>query len=98
MVCQKQTVSTLMDINIQLNNDQLSKKIGPVYHQSMLTTSTSPDIAHAIGTYSKFNFDPTEAHQTAVKHIFHYLQGAFALKLQYKPASKTKLQGYSDAD
>ena len=101
--------NTPMDTNVKLvKNDQLSKKVhvDPVRYQSMvgsllhLARATRPDITHAIGVASKFNSDPTEAHLTAVKRIFHYLKGTtcISLKLQYKPTSGTKLLGYSDAD
>ena len=94
-----------MDTNVKMvKNDQLSKKVDPVHYLSMvgnllhLARATHPDIAYAIGIVSKFNCDPTEAHLTAVKCIFHYLKGTISLKLHYTPTSGTKLLGYSDVD
>lgn len=98
------TVSTPMDVNVKLvKSDDYSKKVDPVSYQSMVGSllhaarATRPDIAHAVGTVSRFNSEPTEAHMTAVKRIFRYLKGTIDLSLNYK-ATGEKLFGYSDAD
>ena len=100
------TVSTPMDSNVKLvKDDNYSKRVDPIRYQSMvgsllhLARATRPDIAHAVGTVSKFNSDPTEAHLTAVKRIFRYLKGSINLTLHYEFTDcETKMIGYSDAD
>ena len=68
--------------------------VGSLFHAAR---ATRPDIAHAVGTVSKFNSTPTEVHMKASKWIFHYLKGTVDLSLRYH-ATGEKLYGYSDAD
>ena len=57
----------------------MSKSTDEVEYQSMVDSllyiamGTRPDIAQAVGAVSKSCSNPTEAHRTAVKRIFHYL-------------------------
>ena len=97
-------VATPMDVNVKLvKNDSHRKRVNPTLYQSMIGSllhaarATWPDIAHAIGIISKFNMEPTEAHLTAVKRIFRYLEGTLDLVLQYKVTGES-LIGYTDAD
>jgi hypothetical protein len=97
-------VSTPMDSNVKLvKNDSYSKRVDSSRYQSMvgsllhLARATRPDIAHAVGSVSKFNSEPTEAHLTAVKRIFRYLKGTISLSLHYK-TTEEMMFGYSDAD
>ena len=41
-------------------------------------------IAQAVGAVSTFNFSPNEAHLTAVKRIFRYLEGTINIGLKYE--------------
>ena len=98
------TVSTPLDCNSKLVKDDDSSKLAdPSKYQSMAGSllhaarATRPDIAHAVGTVSKFNSAPTEVHMKAVKRIFRYLKGTIDLSLRYN-ATGEKLYGYSDAD
>ena len=68
--------------------------VGSLLHAAR---ATRPDIAHAVGTVSKFNSTPTEVPMKAVNRIFRYLKGTIDLSLCYNATSE-KLYGYSDAD
>ena len=65
-----------LDPNVKMNINGYSKKVDSIHYQSMVGSllhaarATCPDIAHAVGTVSKFNAEPTHAHLTAVKRIF----------------------------
>ena len=69
--------------------------VGSLIYAAM---ATRPDIAQAVGTVSKFNSKPSEAHFTAVKRIFRYLRGTSDLTLRYQRQEDGSLVGYSDAD
>ena len=68
--------------------------VGSLLHAAR---ATRPDIAHAVGTVSKFNSTPTEVQMKALKWIFHYLKGTIDLSLCYY-ATGEKLYRYSYAD
>ena len=59
---------------------------------------TRPDIAHAVGMVSKHAAAPGQAHMTAVKRIFRYLQGTSDYKLTYQRDKAGELVVYSDSD
>ena len=44
---------------------------------------THPDIAHAVGIVSRHAATSGQAHMTAIKRIFRYLQGTSDYKLTY---------------
>ena len=84
------TVSTPADCNVKLvKDDHVSKFTDQGEYQSMvgsllyIAMGTRPDIAQAVGVVSKFCSNPTEAHKTAVKRIFHYLKKTINLALKY---------------
>ncbi|KAK8936121.1 hypothetical protein KSP39_PZI013254 [Platanthera zijinensis] len=58
---------------------------------------TRPDIAHAVGTVSRFLSNPGREHWSAVKWILRYLQGTSDLTLRFGD-SEPELLGYTDAD
>ncbi|GAV91753.1 hypothetical protein CFOL_v3_35141, partial [Cephalotus follicularis] len=58
---------------------------------------TRPDIAHAVGTVSRFMSNPGKEHWTAVKWILRYLRGTSSLKLSFG-SEKPILVGYTDSD
>ena len=88
-------VSTLADPSVTLvKDDGVSKEVDPTLYQSMVGSliyaamTTRPDITQAVGTVSKFNSKPSEAHFTAVKRIirYHYIREAVQnkeIELQY---------------
>ena len=63
-----------------------------------LTTTTRPDIAFAVGQVARFSHEPAQAHWTAVKRIFRYLQHTKDFGLHYQKTSKAQLIGFSDSD
>jgi len=58
---------------------------------------TRPDIAHAVGTVSRFLSNPGKEHWNAVKWILRYLCGTTSLKLCFG-GDKPTLVGYTDSD
>ncbi|KAK8921663.1 hypothetical protein KSP39_PZI019972 [Platanthera zijinensis] len=58
---------------------------------------TRPDIAHAVGSVSRYLANPGKDHWSAVKWIFRYLRGTSDLCLQFG-GGPPKLIGYSDSD
>ena len=75
-------VSTPADPSVRLRKDDgVSKTVDPVTYQSMVGSllyaaiATRPDISQAVRTVLKFSSKPSEAHLTAVKRIFCYLNG-----------------------
>ena len=75
------TVSTPADCNVKLvKDDHVSNSTDQAEYQSMvgsllyIAMGTRPDIAQAVGAFSKFCSNPTEAYKTAVKEIFCYLK------------------------
>lgn len=58
---------------------------------------TRPDIAHAVGTVSRFLSNPGREHWNAVKWILRYLKGTSDLKLCFG-GEKPILFGYCDSD
>ena len=104
-LAEAKTVSTPADINVSLvKNDGVSKEVDSTLYQSMVGSllyaamATRPDIAQAVGTVSKYNSNPTEAHLTAVKRVFRYLKGTLNLCLKYQKQEDGSLSGYSDSD
>ena len=70
------TVTTPVDLNVKLvKDDPYSRKVNATQYQSVVCSllyaarATHPDIAHAVGMFSKFNAAPTQAHLTAVKMV-----------------------------
>ena len=58
---------------------------------------TRPDIAHAVGTVSRFLSNPGKEHWEAVKWILRYLKGTSKVCLCYGGCDPV-LEGYTDAD
>ena len=58
---------------------------------------TRPDIAHAVGTVSRFMSNPGREHWNAVKWILRYLHGTTCLRLCFG-GDKPTLMGYTDSD
>ncbi|RDX78652.1 hypothetical protein CR513_41042, partial [Mucuna pruriens] len=57
---------------------------------------TIPDIAHVVGTISRFMSNPTREHWNALKWILRYLHGISDLKLCFG-GDKPTLVGYSES-
>ena len=62
-----------------------------------LSTSTRPDIAHAVGMLSRFVSNPCVKHWKAAKSVLRYLSGTRNLGLCYGDCTQTFV-GYTDSD
>ena len=60
--------------------------------------ATRPDISHAVQKLSQFTSKFSQAHVTAVKRVFRYLNGTRNLGITYYPTSDTEILGFTDAD
>jgi len=64
----------------------------------MYLTASRPDIAFAVGYCSRYQSNPKESHEKAVKRIFHYLKGTPRLGLWYPKGGSFDLHAYTDSD
>jgi len=78
----------------EINVTKYQQCIGSLMHAMVWTR---PDIAHAVGMVSRHAAAPGQAHMTAVKRIFRYLQGTSDYKLTYRRDKAGELV-YSDSD
>ena len=62
-----------------------------------VVVSTSLDIAHAMGVFSRYISHPSIEHCNVVKWLLRYLRGTFSKCLHFG-GSTTDLQGYFDLD
>ena len=58
---------------------------------------TRPDIAHVVGTVSRFLFNPGKEHWGAVKWILRYLKGTSDMELCFG-SGKSELVCYTDSN
>lgn len=96
---------TPLDVNVELvKNDGISNSCDKQLYQSMVgnliyaSVSSRPDISYAVGVVSKFSSNPTEAHLSAVKHIFRYLKGTASNGIVFRKSDTGNFCGYSDAN
>jgi len=67
-------------------------------------TATRPDIAYAIGVFSRYNHNPSNEHMVALKRVFRYLNGTKNWRLHFGRALGGALEGeralgcYVDSD
>jgi hypothetical protein len=95
---------TPMDANMKLSThgedaarsdiDQHPEMIGWLLY---LSGCTRPDIAHAVGTLSKFTAAPKEEYVKALKQFLKYIAGTTGLGIMYGK-KREALEGCSDAD
>jgi hypothetical protein len=95
---------TPMDANLKLSMhgedparsdiDQYPEMIGCLLY---LSGCTRPDIAHAVGTISRFTAAPKEEHVKALKQLLKYIACTTGLGIMYGK-KREALEGYSDAD
>jgi len=98
-----QPVKTPMDPNTTLPSlavpeidvTEYQQCVGSLMHAMVWTR---PDIAHAVGMVSRYATAPGQAHMTAVKRIFCYLQGTSDYKLTYRRDKAGELVVYSDSN
>ena len=80
-------------------NEQVSKvlylsAVGSLIYAMMCTR---PNICHAIGVASRYQYNPSQEHWKAVKMILRYLKGTKDCSLCYQ-GNDMQLKGYTDAD
>jgi hypothetical protein len=63
-----------------------------------LSTSTRPDISYAVGSLARFTANPGPAHDSALTHLFRYLQGTKDLKLVYSASDPESFVTFTDSD
>ena len=98
-------VSTPGDVNVMLNDSSESANanlyrsiVGSLIYAS---TSTRPDITHAVNVTSRFMHAPTETHMRAAKRILRYLIDSTNYALKYNNQNNnndTTITAYCDAD
>ncbi|KAL8088567.1 hypothetical protein AgCh_038374 [Apium graveolens] len=101
-LCESSTTSTPMATATKLDKDTGSS-VDITNYRGMIgsllyITASRPDIMYATCLCARFQADPREPHQIAVKRIFKYLKGTADLGLWYRRESDFKRIGYSDAD
>lgn len=94
-----------MDPNVHLIPTPTDNKLNTSYSYAAVLGSlmyaavgTQPDIVFAIHHLSQFTSPPFIAHITAVKRVFHYLNGTRTLGLTYQSKDNKALIGYTNAD
>ncbi|KAE8689989.1 cytochrome P450 71A9-like [Hibiscus syriacus] len=102
-------VSTPLGVHFRLSKEQSPKTEEERTHmvkvsyastiRSMMyvMVCTRPDIAHVVGTVSRYMNNPGKVHWEAVKWILRYLRGTINKALCFK-GGDTILTGYVDAD
>nr|GEY84322.1 hypothetical protein [Tanacetum cinerariifolium] len=97
------TVPTPMVEQAKLKLDLDGKPVDHTDYQSMIgslmyVTSSRPDIMFATCMCARYQANPNEHHMSAVKRIFHCLNGTINLGLWYPKDFGFDLTAYSDAD
>ncbi|MGS7221159.1 reverse transcriptase domain-containing protein, partial [Micrococcus luteus] len=64
----------------------------------MYLTASRPDITFAVCYCARFQANPKESHEKAVKRIFRYLKGSSRLGLWYPKGGNFDLHAFSDSD
>jgi len=64
----------------------------------MYLTASRPDTTFAVGYCPRFQANPKESHEKAVKRIFRYLKGSSRLGLLYPKGGNFDLHAFSDSD
>lgn len=87
----------------RLDEDHKGKPIAQTYYRGMIgsllyLTASRPDISFSVGLCARFQANPKESHETAVKRILRYLKGTDDLCLFYPRSNVFDLKGFSDSD
>jgi len=86
-----------------LTPDESGKSVDAHRYRSMIgslmyLTASRPDIAFAVGYCSRYQSNPKESHEKAVKRIFRYLKGTPRLGLWYPKGGSFDLHAFTDSD
>ncbi|KAJ0623430.1 putative RNA-directed DNA polymerase [Helianthus annuus] len=95
--------STPFATQTELTLDPQGKSVNKSFYRSMIgslmyLTASRPDIMWAVCLCARFQTNPKESHEIAVKRIFRYLKGTPKLGLWYPKDSNFDLIAYSDSD
>nr|GEZ03289.1 hypothetical protein [Tanacetum cinerariifolium] len=98
-----EAIPTPMVEQAKLKLDLVGKPVDHTDYQSMIgllmyVTSIRPDIMFSTCMCARYQANPNEHHESAVKRIFRYLKGTINLGLWYPKYSGFDLTAYSDAD
>ena len=88
-----QSPSTNKEKN-EISSIPYSSAVGSLMYDMICTR---PDIAHAVGTVSRFLSNHEKKHWGAVKWILHYLKGTLDMELCFG-SGKSELVCYTDSD
>ncbi|GLJ36791.1 hypothetical protein SUGI_0741990 [Cryptomeria japonica] len=96
-------VGTPMVTSEKLTKKDASALVNPTRYKSMIggllyLTQTRSDIMNAVCIISRYQSDPRDNHESAVKRIFRYLQGITEYGLWYPKNDDFTLCAYIDAD
>lgn len=96
-------VSTPMTTNDKLSQRDESTPFNPTRYKSMIGgllyfMQTRLDIMNAVCIFSRFQSNPRENHESAVKRIFQYLQGIINLRLWYPRDENFEFYAYTYAN
>ncbi|CAM8911704.1 unnamed protein product [Rhodiola kirilowii] len=97
------TCATPMSPNDTLTKDESSPWVDPTLYMGMIgsllyLTASRPDILFSVCLCARFQVDPRETHEKAVKRILGYLKGTYDLCLLYPRGGDLRLAAHTDAD
>nr|GEW86417.1 hypothetical protein [Tanacetum cinerariifolium] len=97
------SVQTHMVPSNNLGPDLVGKPVNETSYRGMIRSlmyliATRPDIHFSIVLCAKYQFNPKESDQIAVKRSIKYLKGTLTLGLYYPKCSGFDLKGYSESD
>jgi hypothetical protein len=97
------SASTPADTRAKLAPDLTGKPVNQKHYRSMIgslmyLTASRPDIMFAVCVCARYQADPRESHEIAVKRIFRYLKGKPSLGLWYPTEGLFNFFAYTDSD
>ena len=95
--------STPADPRDKLHPNPTGKPVNQTHYRSMIgslmyLTASRPDIMFSVCLCARYQADPKESHEIAVKRIFRYLKGNPDLGLMYPKDEDFYLTTYTDSD
>lgn len=99
-----EVTSKILSLDDCPNSDEEKQQMKNVPYQSLVgallyaSTSTRPDIAHAVNMVSRYMQNPGHKHWIAGKRILRYLNGTNKLGLVYDGKNQKDLIAYADSD
>ncbi|CAM8920783.1 unnamed protein product [Rhodiola kirilowii] len=89
--------------HVKITKDEAGTRVDQTLYRSMIgsllnLTTSSPDIAHAVGVCARYQANPKEIHLMNVKRIIRYVCGIADYGLWYTKDSNSCLVCYCDAD